>query len=91
MSPEQLVGKHVDGRSDLFSLGVMMFQMLCGRLPFKGDSMASLMFSIANEPHPEIIEIRKGLKQAIPESRYQTGEELTKDLRNCLKNIKKDK
>jgi eukaryotic-like serine/threonine-protein kinase len=105
MSPEQLVGKHIDGRSDIFSLGVMLFQMLCGRLPFKGDSMASLMFAIANEPHPEIIQIRKGLNQAIPEisaiinkvlakipeDRYQTGEELAKDLRNCLKNIKKSK
>jgi CHASE2 domain-containing sensor protein/tRNA A-37 threonylcarbamoyl transferase component Bud32 len=102
MSPEQLVGKHIDGRSDLFSLGVMLFQLLVGRLPFKGDSMASLMFSIANEPHPEIIELRKGLKQVIPEisaiinkllektpeKRYQTGSELAKDLRNCLKNIK---
>jgi eukaryotic-like serine/threonine-protein kinase len=103
MSPEQLVGKHIDGRSDLFSLGIMLFQLLTGRLPFKGDSMASLMFCIANEPHPEIIGLRKGLKNALPnistitnkllektpESRYQTGEELAKDLRNCLKNIKK--
>jgi eukaryotic-like serine/threonine-protein kinase len=67
--------------------------------------MASLMFGIANEPHPEIIGLRKGLNQAVPEisaiinkvlaktpeSRYQTGEELAKDLRNCLKNIKKNK
>jgi eukaryotic-like serine/threonine-protein kinase len=100
MSPEQLVGKHIDGRSDLFSLGVMLFQLLSGHLPFKGDSMASLMFGIANEPHPEIIELRKGLAPEIsgiidrvlektPQNRYQTGEELAKDLRNCLKNIKK--
>jgi eukaryotic-like serine/threonine-protein kinase len=103
MSPEQLVGKHIDGRSDLFSLGVMLYQLLTGRLPFKGDSMASLMFCIANEPHPEIIGVRKELKKALPEisniinrilektpeKRYQTGEELAKDLRNCLKNIKK--
>jgi len=105
MSPEQLVGKHVDGRSDLFSLGIMLFQLLAGQLPFKGDSMASLMFAIANEPHPEIIALRKGLKQTLPnisiiinkvlekapENRYQTGEELVKELRNCLKNIKKNK
>ncbi|MBL1141286.1 MAG: CHASE2 domain-containing protein [Proteobacteria bacterium] len=104
MSPEQLVGKRIDGRSDLFSLGIMLFQLLTGRLPFIGDSMASLMFAIANEPHPEIIDLRKGLKQATPEisaiinkvlektpeKRYQTGEELAKDLRNCLKNIKKN-
>jgi len=105
MSPEQLVGKHIDGRSDIFSLGIMLFQLLTGQLPFKGDSMASLMFCIANEPHPEIIGVRKGLEQAVPgisniinkvlektpENRYQTGEEFAKDLRNCLKNIKKNK
>lgn len=105
MSPEQLIGKHIDGRSDLFSLGVMLFQLLCGQLPFKGDSMASLMFSIANDPHPEIIGLRKGLEQTVPtigtiidkvlnktlENRYQTGEELAIELRNCLKNIKKNK
>jgi serine/threonine protein kinase len=49
MSPEQLAGKKIDGRSDLFSLGVMLFQMSCGKLPFEGDSMAQLMFKIANE------------------------------------------
>lgn len=104
MSPEQLIGQHIDGRSDLFSLGVMLFQLLSGQLPFKGDSMAALMFSIANEPHPEIIQFRKGLKQIsleistiinkvlekTPQNRYQTGEELARDLRNCLKNIKKN-
>ncbi len=105
MSPEQLVGKHIDGRSDLFSLGVMLFQLLTGQLPFKGDSMASLMFCIANEPHPEIIALRKGLidtapgmseiinraLEKTPENRYQSGQEFAKDLRNCLKNIKKNK
>jgi eukaryotic-like serine/threonine-protein kinase len=105
MSPEQLIGQHIDGRSDLFSLGVMLFQLLIGQLPFKGDSMAALMFSIANERHPEIIGLRKGLKQATPgisaiidkvldktpQNRYQSGEELARDLRNCLKNIKKNK
>ncbi|MGV2480554.1 UNVERIFIED_CONTAM: protein kinase, partial [Salmonella enterica subsp. enterica serovar Weltevreden] len=58
MSPEQLAGKKIDGRSDLFSLGVMLFQMVCGRLPFEGDSMAQLMFRIANEQHPDIRDLR---------------------------------
>ncbi len=103
MSPEQLIGQHVDGRSDLFSLGVMLFELLTGQLSFKGDSMAALMSSIANEPHPEIIALRKGLMTISPDistiinkvlektsqNRYQTGEELAKDLRNCLKIIKK--
>ncbi|MCP2936417.1 protein kinase, partial [Salmonella enterica subsp. enterica serovar Typhimurium] len=58
MSPEQLAGKKIDGRSDLFSLGVMLFQLVCGKLPFEGDSMAQLMFRIANEPHPDIRDLR---------------------------------
>ncbi len=103
MSPEQLVGKHIDGRSDIFSLGIMLFQLLSGRLPFKGDSMASLMFAIANEKHPKITDVRKGLDKTIPginsiidkvlektpEHRYQTGEELAKDIRVCLRGFKK--
>ena len=103
MSPEQLVGKRIDGRSDLFSLGVMLFQLLSGRLPFTGDSMAALMYSIANDRHPDIITTRKELKpvsseisaiidkvlEKSPQDRYQTGNEMAKDLRNCLKIIKK--
>jgi serine/threonine protein kinase len=53
MSPEQLAGKKVDGRSDLYSLGVMLFQMLTGVLPFRGESMAELMYKIANEEAPD--------------------------------------
>ena len=58
MSPEQLAGKKVDGRSDIFSLGVMLFQLLSGSLPFRADSMASLMFKITNEEAPDIKTIR---------------------------------
>ncbi|TAN47965.1 MAG: CHASE2 domain-containing protein, partial [Methylococcaceae bacterium] len=61
MSPEQLSGKRVDGRSDLFSLGVMLYQLTTGELPFTGDSMATLMFKIANEPHPDILEVQPDL------------------------------
>jgi serine/threonine-protein kinase len=52
MSPEQISGEKVDGRSDIFSLGAMMFQMLTGTVPFKGDSPAALMHQIMNTPHP---------------------------------------
>src|SRR5256714_15325310 len=57
MSPEQLGGKRIDGRSDLFSLATTLYQMLCGRLPFDGESMAQLMFKIANEPPADIASV----------------------------------
>ncbi len=53
MSPEQISGEKVDGRSDIFSLGVMLFQLLTGDIPFKGDSPAALMHQIMNKPHPD--------------------------------------
>ena len=95
MSPEQLAGKKVDGRSDLYSLGVMLFQMLGGVLPFRGESMAELMFKIANEEAPDIRIIRKELPENLanlvalsvskrPETRYQDGDQFASDLRSVL-------
>jgi serine/threonine-protein kinase len=92
MSPEQLSGKKVDGRSDLFSLAVTLYQLLCGALPFVGDSMAQLMFKIANEPPKEIFLIRRGLPPPLvafidkamakdADQRYQSGEEFAAALR----------
>ncbi|MES2189997.1 MAG: serine/threonine-protein kinase [Pseudomonadota bacterium] len=92
MSPEQIAGKRVDGRSDLYSLGVMLFQMLAGVLPFRGDSMAELMYKIANEPAPDIRIIRKELSERLAdivalslskksEMRYQDGDQFAADLR----------
>jgi serine/threonine-protein kinase len=92
MSPEQIAGKKVDGRSDLYSLGVMLFQMLAGVLPFRGDSMAELMYKIANEPAPDIRIIRQELSGRLAdivalslsknsETRYQDGEQFAADLR----------
>ncbi len=98
MSPEQLAGKRVDGRTDLYSLGVLFYQMLTGRLPFEADSMASLMFKITNEPHPPIRELRAELPPCIakivdkalskaPENRYQRGNQLAQDLKLCARQI----
>jgi len=53
MSPEQFSGEKVDGRSDIFSLGVMMYQLMTGRLPFYADNPAALMNKIMNDPHPD--------------------------------------
>ncbi len=98
MSPEQLAGKKVDGRSDLFSLGVMLFQLTSGQLPFKAESMASLMFKITNDPHPSIMEINPqlpGLLEVIiakalekrADDRYQTGAEIAADLEKCINGL----
>lgn len=95
MSPEQLAGTKVDGRSDLYSLGVMLFQMLAGVLPFRGESMAELMNKIVNKDAPDIRIIRKDLSQSLaklvavslskrPEARYQDGDQLARDLRAVL-------
>ena len=95
MSPEQIAGKKVDGRSDLYSLGVMLFQMLAGVLPFRGDSMAELMYKIANEPAPDIRIIRPELSEKLAnivalsiskrsETRYQDGDQFASDLRAVM-------
>ena len=101
MSPEQLSGKKIDGRSDLFSLGVMLYQMVIGRLPFQGESMATLMYKIANEPHVELAELKPELAAQRPclseiinrslqkdvAARYQTGADMARDLQNCAKQV----
>ncbi|NPC55070.1 CHASE2 domain-containing protein [Caenimonas sp. S4] len=95
MSPEQIAGKKVDGRSDLYSLGVMLFQMLTGVLPFRGDSMAELMYKIAQEEAPDIRVIRKDISERLAnvvalslskrsETRYQNGDQFAADLRSVL-------
>ena len=65
MSPEQIAGRRVDGRSDLYSLGVTLFQLFTGRLPFNGDSMAALMYQIANERPPGIRKLRSDLPSCL--------------------------
>ena len=77
MSPEQLAGKKIDGRSDLFSLGVTFYQLASGRLPFEGESMTQLMFAIANEQPPNILEYNPALPSWVPEFIEQA---LAKDL-----------
>ena len=92
MSPEQLAGKKIEGRSDLFSLAVSLYQLLCGKLPFEGESMAQLMYKIANEAPIDILSVNPNVPPALvafldkalaknPDERYQTGEEFAAALR----------
>jgi serine/threonine protein kinase len=94
MSPEQLAGTKIEGQSDLFSLGVTLYQMVCGKLPFEGDSMAQLMYRIANEPHTDILTIQPDVPPCVVviidkalskkrEDRYQTGQEMAEAVRQC--------
>lgn len=95
MSPEQLAGKKVDGRSDLFSLGVTLYQLLTGALPFQADSMVNLMMKIATEPHAPITAIRPDLPAPLgpiidralaknPDLRYARGVEFATALRTVV-------
>ena len=96
MAPEQLEGRNVTGRSDLFALGVTLFQLLAGQLPFRADSMTGLMDKIANAEHPPLRTIRPDLPDCVssivdralkkdPAERYQTAGEMALALRSCAR------
>jgi serine/threonine protein kinase len=91
MSPEQISGQRVDGRTDLYSLGVTVFQLLTGALPHQGESMARLMYGIVNEVAPDVRTLRPEVPQALarvlaqtlaksPEARYADGRQLAQAL-----------
>jgi predicted Ser/Thr protein kinase len=94
MSPEQLEGRTVTGHSDLFSLGVSLFQLLTGQLPFTADSMTGLMQQIAEAPHPPLRAFRPDLPGCVesvidralaknPEARYDSGAQMAAALDDC--------
>jgi serine/threonine-protein kinase len=95
MSPEQVNGKKVDGRADIFSLGVMLYEMLTGEKPFAADTIAALLYRIANVDHPDPREFKQTVSAGLvpilnkalaknPDDRYQTAGEFGEALRQFM-------
>ena len=100
MAPEQIEGREVDARSDIFSFGVVLYEMLTGHLPFRGEHEAAMMYSILNEePTPvqshlpdissELVHVLNRALEKDPEDRYQSVAEMVIDLRRMKKETTK--
>jgi dienelactone hydrolase len=99
MSPEQAKGEEVDRRSDIWSLGIVMYEMLSGQLPFRGERETSIMYSIVHEEPKPLKGIKRDLPPELqkvidralkknPGSRYQTAAEMSNDLRRYQKMLR---
>ena len=98
ISPEQVIGQRADQRADIFSLGVILYQMITGSAPFNGDSVSAVMYQISHfdPPAPSSVNpqaplmldyiVAKALAKS-PESRYQSATELVNDLRECSQRL----
>ncbi|MEM8684068.1 MAG: serine/threonine-protein kinase, partial [Pseudomonadota bacterium] len=96
MSPEQLAAEDLTGQSDLFSLGVTLYELLIGEVPFKAGNIALLMTKITSEDPPPIANRRAGIPPSVdavltkalsknPENRFSSGAEMAIALRNCAR------
>ena len=93
MSPEQVLGRALDGRSDLFSVGVMLYEMITGERPFEGQSITTIMYKIVHETpipprrldstiHPGLSTVVERALAKSPEERFSSGAELARAVQN---------
>lgn len=94
ISPEQAQGLKTDHRTDIYSLGVVLYEILAGRVPFESETNWTVMYKHIHEPPPPIPEIRPAVQKVIdralaknPDDRYQTCEELAADYINAIGQI----
>jgi eukaryotic-like serine/threonine-protein kinase len=100
MAPEQIQGGEVDARSDIFSFGIVVFEMLTGRTPFRGEHEAAILYSIVNEAPESLLKLRPDLSPELeriidrtiekdPEDRYQSAADLVSELKRMQKQSSK--